>query len=311
MSALLSSWQLNSTRTWSRIAGATAVLIGCTVLLGWVFNIPFLKSVSSGLVPMKANTAIAFVFTGIALWLLNDERATQRRFRVAQICALAVFLLGFLTLSEYIFGWNLGIDQFLFRDATPSSVIYFPGRMAPSSAFCFFMVGIAFWLISRSRRYLLTQIIALMVLLIALLVLAGYLYGVPSLYGVVFTSVALHTAFTFLIVSIGILLVRPKRGLMACNYRKWSWWGDGTTIFTCRLPHSIACGLVTTERSRTRAVRDRVRISAICSVKYHHVCGPGLGGTPIHSTAQTLDGGKHNPHSRIAKAAIIAYSMDY
>ena len=57
---------------------------------------------------MKANTAIAFILTGVALWLVRTEETDQHLCPIAYGCAGAVALSGLLTLSEYVFGWDLG-----------------------------------------------------------------------------------------------------------------------------------------------------------------------------------------------------------
>src|SRR5258708_5750710 len=203
-------------RKWSRLAGATVIVIGCLVLVGWTFDIPFLKSVLPGLATMKVNTALAFILTGVGLWIWNDDQADQRRRRLAQVCGLAVLGIGLLSLSEYVFRWDLGIDQLLFKDTASNMVAAFPGRMAHALAFSFILLGTALGLLHYPRWYVLTQLIALVVAFIALLALAGYLYGVESLYDVfAFTSVAIHSALTLLIASLGILLVHPEQGPMA------------------------------------------------------------------------------------------------
>jgi PAS domain S-box-containing protein len=195
----------------SWMAGIIVALVGSLVLIGWAFDIPLLKSVLPGLATMKTNTALAFVLTGMTLWASHYEG----RLRLAQIGALAVFLIGTLTLSEYLFGWNLGIDQFLFRD-TLTKAAAFPGRMAQATAFGFTALGLALWLLNQSRRDVLSQILALSVMAMAGLALEGYLYRVGDLYGVfTFSSVALHTAFTLLVAGLGVLLVHPQRGIMA------------------------------------------------------------------------------------------------
>src|SRR5258708_11198521 len=62
----------------------------------------------------------------------------------------------------------------------------------------------------------LSQTIALVTAFIGLLALAGYLYGVASLYDVfAFSSGALHSALTLHIASLGILLAHSEYGPMA------------------------------------------------------------------------------------------------
>src|SRR5437899_699745 len=83
-------------------------------LAGWALDIAPLKSVVPDAATMKANTALAFIGLGLAVAVAVLQHR-QPRFRAIRLMfALAVTLLGLLTLAEYRFGWNLGIDQLLF-----------------------------------------------------------------------------------------------------------------------------------------------------------------------------------------------------
>ncbi len=136
----------------SRAASAVVMLTGFLVLVGWVLDIATLKSVLPGMVTMKANTALAFVMGGIALWLLHSKRVNPGRRRIAQGASLAVALIGLLTLSEYLFGWDLGIDQALFREPPGAPGTFSPGRMAPNTALSFLFVGLALLLLDLGTR---------------------------------------------------------------------------------------------------------------------------------------------------------------
>ena len=61
-----------------------------------------------------------------------------------------VILVGLLTLSEYVFRTNLGIDQLLFKDLAQ---LPFPGRMAHITAFNFFIAGLSVLLLAFSEKY--------------------------------------------------------------------------------------------------------------------------------------------------------------
>lgn len=56
-----------------RITSLLCAALGAFVLAGWVFGIPWIKSVLPGAVEMKANTAVGLLLAGIALNLLNGE----------------------------------------------------------------------------------------------------------------------------------------------------------------------------------------------------------------------------------------------
>src|SRR5271170_2930880 len=116
-------------KAFPKIAGSFVFVVGIVVFLGWAFDIALLKSVFPGLVTMKANTAIGLALSGLTLALLSREQVgTPIRFCSA-VLSVVVVALGALTLGEYFFGWSLGIDELLFRDATTSVGTSQPGRM--------------------------------------------------------------------------------------------------------------------------------------------------------------------------------------
>src|SRR6185503_4449353 len=116
MTSQLNSRLLSSYRRASRVAGGIVLAIGLLVLLGWLLDIPALKSILPNLATMKANTAIAFVLAGISLWLVSANHENQRLDLIARACATLIALIGVLTLSETIFSQDLSIDQLLFKD---------------------------------------------------------------------------------------------------------------------------------------------------------------------------------------------------
>lgn len=154
-------------------ASAAAVLVGGSVLVGWYLDIPALKSVVPGLVTMKANTALAFVLAGASLWLLAAGESGRRTRRIAQVCAVAVSLVGLTTLSEYLLGRDLGIDQFLVLEPPGAAGTSQPGRMAPTTAFNFLVLGIAL-LVDMRRGHRPAQVLGLAAALVSFLALIGY-----------------------------------------------------------------------------------------------------------------------------------------
>jgi PAS domain S-box-containing protein len=214
MALQLSSPLLSSYRNASRTAGGTVAVVGFLVLAGWLFDIPTLKSILPGLATMKPNTALAFLLAGSSLWLASPSRQNQRVDLLAKACATSTVLIGLLTLSEHIFSWNLGIDQFLLRDALTPETAH-PGRMSLVVALNFSLLGLALLLLARQPYRRLVEIFSIAALVTSTVALSGYAYGVASLYKFSpYSSVAIHTALTFLILSVGILFANPEQGLM-------------------------------------------------------------------------------------------------
>ncbi|HAX74538.1 MAG TPA: hypothetical protein DCY88_01550, partial [Cyanobacteria bacterium UBA11372] len=222
----------------SAATSAFAIFIGCLVLVGWGLDIAILKSVFPGAATMKANTAVCFILAGMSLWLtvrgggdssLILPRSQKKRWRrygalVAQTGAIASSTIAILTLSQYLFGWNLGIDELLFRDSSLSPATSHPGRMGINTTINFSLLGGALWLLHQrqSQRWqkdiliLLAQGLSLGAILIAVQALVGYAYKVEVFYkfSADTTSMSMHTAVTFLVLSVGVLFARPQSGLM-------------------------------------------------------------------------------------------------
>ncbi|MFM2313753.1 MAG: hypothetical protein RLZZ04_3029 [Cyanobacteriota bacterium] len=200
----------------AQIASVTAILVGCLVLLGWSFDIAFLKSVIPQAATMKANTAVGFILAGISLGLQTRNRQTILITRLAQGCAIAVSAIGLLTLCQYLFNWNLGIDELLFQDNAISPDTVYPGRMGDNTALNFSLTGLALYLNGqRTRRsYYVAQSAIFISAAIALLAVVGYVYNVEVFYRFIFysSSMAIHTALTFLVLCIGILALQKKHG---------------------------------------------------------------------------------------------------
>ncbi|MHC5758635.1 PAS domain S-box protein [Nostoc sp.] len=211
----------------AKVASAIAVFIGSVVLVGWWLGIEVLKRGFPGSpATMKVNTAVCFVLCGMSLWLfLKAGEKNSKLFPhfptllISQVCAIAVTTIAALTLCQYQFGWNLGIDELVFRDSLTSIATSHPGRMGVNTAVNFILVSVALQILihpKTHRSYWYAQIIALIATLISFQALMGYAYKVKVLYGLApyTTSMALHTAVLFLLLSMGILWAQAEQGLM-------------------------------------------------------------------------------------------------
>ncbi|MEH1981932.1 MAG: ATP-binding protein [Nostoc sp.] len=231
----------------AKIASAIPILVGSLVLVGWWLGIEVLKHGFFGSpATMKVNTALCFILCGLSLWLFSKagkhgsvgERIIQNyphsstpsnsqkglltpiTLLISQVCAIAVTTIAALTLCQYLFGWNLGIDELVFRDSPTSMATPYPGRMGANTALNFMLVSVALQILIHSknhRSYWYAQILALIATLISFQALMGYAYKVKVLYGLApyTTSMALHTAGLFILLNMGILWVRAEQGLMS------------------------------------------------------------------------------------------------
>ena len=178
------------------------------MICGWLFNIPLLKSVMPGQATMKLNSACAFLAAGVALWLLHTSQQGSQSLRIGRALSVIVIALGGLTLAEYVFTMDLGIDQLILPDTAQTANALPPGRMAPATALSFFMVGVALLTLkARQPRFAAwPHWLVVPPLFISTLAIVGYAYGVSSLYEVrAYSSMAAHTALSFFILTLSIL----------------------------------------------------------------------------------------------------------
>lgn len=202
----------------SLVAAVTVALTGLVVLAGWAFGVEALKIILPGTVSMKANSAVCLVLCGVGLLLANRQTSLSWSGPVARACAYVVVFVSALIFSQYIHGYDLGIDQLLFKEPAGAVETFNPGRMAPNTAFNFILDGIALLLLVRKSRnsYRWAQSLSLVTGLVALLAFIGYAYDIRSFLGLgSFTQMAINTALAFMLLSVGVLFAHPDQGLMS------------------------------------------------------------------------------------------------
>jgi len=193
----------------ARLAATLATLFGLVALSGWTLRLPALTSVIPGSVEMKANTAIAIVLCGISL-LIMVERSSAGLERIGQGLAIAACAIGLATLAEYLFAWQLGIDEWMFKD---SAGVYnvFRGRMSPLSAAAFTAIGFALAAAHYRPLRRWARLAAGTATSIGVISLLGYLWNA----GEIITDrwlppVAINTACCFVLLGGGVLLASRR-----------------------------------------------------------------------------------------------------
>ena len=249
-------------RTIARLGAILLMLLGSLVLLGWLWNVGFLTTILPGRITMKPNTAIGFLFLGLALFLLTQSKKTRGSQLWCAASAALVSLVGLFTLAEYVFHANLGIDQLMFKDVVQ---LPYPGRMAHITAFNFFIAGLSVLLLAFSEKQArLSQSLAAVTGLSALFAIVGYLYGVPLLYGSIkYTSMALHTGAGFLIGSLALLFCRADLGLMAVLTSSYAggWLARRLLPVTAIVPALLGAACI-----HSRLFSSDVRLNIACLV---------------------------------------------
>ena len=207
-----------------RVAGTVVAGVGLTALAGWILDREDLRAFFlTPPVTVKTNTAIGLVVAGAALALLAPRGRPRAATAAGLVFAALTLVIGALTLSQHLFGWDLGIDQVLFKEAPGALATISPNRTGPPASIAFTLIGLALLTIDARGRTGggVRQTAAFAVLLVALLGAIGYATGVNPLYAVArVTGIALVSATSFLLLACGVLAARPEHGLTALLVRK-------------------------------------------------------------------------------------------
>lgn len=196
-----------------KIFSLAVAAIGLFVLIGWALNISLLTTLLPGLASMKANTALCFLFLGLALYLPTAKGGWRKPASFA--LALLVLLIASLTLSQDIFSLDLGLDQFLFADRSSSIATTAAGRMSAPTSFSFVLLSLVLMLSERLKENQ-RQIPILIALFIASGVFTSYPFSLvfgSSLFS--YTGMALHTAILLVVLSLILLFEKPATGWLA------------------------------------------------------------------------------------------------
>lgn len=196
------------------IAGLIGAISGAVTIISWIFHLPGLETFFPQYVSMRFNTGLCFLLLSLAL--LSTQSSKNYRTFFIVISAIAV-LFAALSLSQNIFGYNLGIDQLFVRDYLGIQEQYrWPGRMAANVSASFLILGMAFigFTVKNKAVNNVAQYMVHAVTIIATIVIMGYLYGISLFYNFSFVaSMAISSAILFLLVSVAASVLQPALGI--------------------------------------------------------------------------------------------------
>ncbi len=182
------------------VAGVITVFMALVVMGGWFARNGAVVQIYHEFAPMQFNTALGFLWVGLALCVIHRP---WRRFHT--LLGVALIVLGLASVSQYLFHIDWGIDTLIVEPFTTVRTSH-PGRMAPNTAVCFVLSGLALLCVG-ARRFDGAACIGTVITALGLVSIFGYLSGVDSAYGWGdLTRMALHTSVGFIILGLGLVL---------------------------------------------------------------------------------------------------------
>src|SRR3990172_6115290 len=194
-----------------RVALACAAMsagLAALAILGWVTHATTLSSFGPAFIPMAPSTAVCFLLLAgaPAAYAAVPQRAFAPR--AAAAAAWVVSALALVQLAQALGGGPSTADTLLVpRPARFGQVLV--GRMSPLTAIAFLLAGGALLAVAGGRRRPalgdLGGWLASLLAVLGVVVLLGYGYGTPLLYGGPGVPMALTTALAFGALSLALL----------------------------------------------------------------------------------------------------------
>ena len=190
--------------------------IGIAVMLGWIFDIGWLKSIRPDFVTMKFTTAFSFLLSGIILYYVSRIRFFTPAIAMAVLPAavMGIVLIMFSLLASTMFDVYIGIEALLVEEGPEAVETATPGRPSVGTMIAFLLVaysGIAAML-RPANLPLQLAIVGALILITGAIAVAGYILNMPMLYyyveGGISTAMALHTAILFGFLGTGLFRLK-------------------------------------------------------------------------------------------------------
>jgi len=210
----------------AKLLSLVVIIGGIAAMLGDIFDITILKSISSQWRSIRFITAAGFILSGITLYFII--RALEGRFDTAQVAlsitSFTLVLLMGVSLFATVFGLS-GVEDLSIRRATaedknvpPGMFLFLAsgektiilGRPAMLAILNFLLIALAAILVTWKVEKLQTKlkIIGLIVTLIGATALSGYIINVPFLYNFLEgqgSAMACPTAILFVLSGFALL----------------------------------------------------------------------------------------------------------
>lgn len=200
---------------------ASAIIVGVIatiVLAGWATDFHELLRVAPNGIAMVPVTAVCFILAALSLALADRATRSDITGWIQKLLAIIVGLVAVVEFTEFWYEPRFGLDLLLFHDALLAAPWHPTGRIALNSSATLLLMSLALISVTHDikKRDLRSQLFASAGLMIAIIALLGYVFGVRGLYAFSDNSgMALVSVVCFLVLGVGILFAQCERGLSA------------------------------------------------------------------------------------------------
>lgn len=190
---------------------------GALALIGWAFDLEFLRRLHPAAAAMNPLTAICFILSSSAMWRVRLVNRTRKQSGIILLTACIIFILAtgkLLTLA----GINSEIDQMLFPlKMAMEQASGKANHMAYNTALCFILVALSlfFEYCESDKTKAVSNLLAMAVFFIAFYCLLFKIFSVREDQDLLsFVNMAPQSALSFFSASLAVMLANRNYGFM-------------------------------------------------------------------------------------------------
>lgn len=201
-------------RSFALIAASINFITGLLVIVGWILKTRAITHIKGDYISMKFNTALCVCFMGAALFF-RLVRGVRKYKGLAYFFTSLSFLIALISFCEYLFGIDAYIDTLFYADSETVAIPHPQGRITPLTCLSIAVISAGIFFSGYYRAARVMQYMLHLITLITFIALMGYVFNIKALHSHSFpTSIALHSAVTMFLLSIGVALLNPELGLV-------------------------------------------------------------------------------------------------
>lgn len=191
---------------------SSLILLGGVVVVGWYLECLAITNIHQRYSPMQYNTALCFIFLGLALILQTLKNKT-----LSLLPTILVFVFSLLSFSEFLLNANFGLDTLFF--VTPIVPLDpRPGRMPLITAvsFCIGSLAILGLVLSKKlgRLAFFSDYLSVSIFVFGFISLLGYFVGLNlTEYWHDNMRMAAHTALGFIILGLTLFIATGTQSI--------------------------------------------------------------------------------------------------
>ena len=269
------------------IQGCAGAAFGIALLAaaGWPFHMRFLAGQWGGYIPASPTTALALLLLSSGVFIQARWSAHRRSRRLALVLAGLPALLALVVVTHFFTGLGSWLERLLYGAGEAVGLIPV-GRMSPLAAGVVLLESGAPLLLVRAGRWRFAATAAVVLAplggAVGLVVLVGYAYAAPPMYGGATIPVALPTALALGLVGVG------ETVLALHQLPVWrAWTGDSTrgAILRAFLPAMLFFVLIEDWLAAWTASRNPALVHSLSAL----ACGALIAVVGIFAARRTGD----------------------